>query len=150
MDREILFQTFKQKLHLPAAPVQVQDFFAAVFCARGCNNRNPSGAEQRFCLDPALVFQSFPGFTLPCFCCLSVREPVSDYPYKACFPLYLQKPKTSIHSICFSSASFIRAVREIFSLCASYRQKFFGVMRMRCPIPGIRQDKVPFFHRLMS
>ena len=86
MDWEILLETFKQKLYLPAAPVQVQDFFAAVFCAKGCNNRDPSSAEQRFCLDLVLVFRSFAGFTFPCFCCLSIREPVSDYPYKACRP----------------------------------------------------------------
>ena len=164
MDREILLETFKQKLHLPAAPVQVQDFFAAVFCAKGCNNRHPSGIEQRFCSDPVLVFRSFPGFTFPCFRSLSVRELVSDYPYKACFPPIFAKTENidPLHMLFFRF--FHKGCqRKLFPLCIIQAEVFWRDAQdyirtlllcvnniLRCPISGICHGKIPFFHRKMS
>ena len=61
------------------------------------------------------------------FCAITRTKPVLF--------LYLQKPKTSIPSMRFSSASFIIVVREIFLPSASYRQKHFGVMRKMTSAP---------------
>jgi hypothetical protein len=49
----------------------MQDFFSAVFCFEGDNNREPVGANQRFFPNLTLVFGNFSDFAFPGFCYLT-------------------------------------------------------------------------------